>query len=242
MKILQKPSPNHDERARPISLLLLHYTGMESAEAAIAKLCAPSSKVSAHYLVKESGEIVALVPEERRAWHAGESFWKGEKDINSASIGIEIANGGHDFGLPDFEEPQMLALFDLCRDLCARHKILPQHVLGHSDVAPRRKQDPGEKFPWARFAEGGVGLWVSPHPPSPPLWGEGHEGAEVQALQSKLINLGYGLVASGVHDEDTSLILLAFQRHFRPQRIDGLADASTLQLLEKLLAIHAAPS
>ena len=152
-----RPSPNHDERAagKPVDILLLHYTGMRSAEGALKWLTDPASKVSSHYFVDEDGRAVALVDEDRRAWHAGKSFWAGETDINSRSIGIEIANPGHEFGYRPFPEAQIEAVIALCRDILARHPIPPERVLAHSDVAPARKQDPGEFFPWARLAAAG---------------------------------------------------------------------------------------
>ena len=155
-------SPNHDERkgfARP-DMIVLHYTGMEFAHEALYRLCDPKARVSSHYFVHENGSIVQMVPESRRAWHAGLSSWHGETDINSRSIGIEIANRGHDFGYPDFPRRQIAAVITLCRGILTRHVIRPDNVVAHSDVAPSRKQDPGEKFPWRLLSDSGVGLWV----------------------------------------------------------------------------------
>src|SRR5882724_3577295 len=158
------PSPNHDARTAPVDILLLHYTGMQSGVTACERLCDASANVSSHYLVYEDGRVDQLVPEARRAWHAGVSSWKGETDINSRSIGIEIVNPGHEFGYRDFPEAQIEAVKTLCRDIVARHTIPAARVLAHSDVAPARKEDPGEKFPWDRLAAAGIGLWVAPAP------------------------------------------------------------------------------
>lgn len=237
------PSPNHGKRrngARP-DMLVLHYTGMRSAEEALARLCSPESEVSAHYLVFEDGRIVQLVAEARRAWHAGVSAWAGESDINSRSIGIEIANPGHDFGYPVFPEPQIAAVIALCRDILARHGISADRVLAHSDIAPARKQDPGEKFPWGRLYDAGVGLWVEPAPleRGTPL-SIGATATGVADLQAALAGYGYGLEPSGKYDAQTRDVVTAFQRHFRRTRVDGLADQSTLATLQRLIAARAA--
>ena len=181
------PSPNHGERrgvARP-DMLLLHYTGMPDAEGALQRLCQQGSEVSAHYVVFEDGRIVQCVPEARRAWHAGQAEWGGVTDINSCAIGIEITNPGHQWGYADFPAPQIAAVIALCRDILARQPIPPGRVLGHSDVAPARKQDPGEKFPWAQLAAAGVGHWVEPEPIAPgKTLAVGDEGRDVQDLQA----------------------------------------------------------
>jgi N-acetylmuramoyl-L-alanine amidase len=233
------PSPNHGERrdvARP-DMVVLHYTGMPDAQDALKRLCQQGSAVSAHYVVFEDGRIVQCVPEARRAWHAGEAAWAGGTDINSRSIGIEIANPGHDWGYADFTEPQVDALIALGRDILARHPVPSRHVLAHSDVAPARKQDPGEKFPWARLAAAGVGLWVAPEPIAPGrTLAPGDAGPDVRELQSDLARYGYGLDVSGAYDDATRDVVTAFQRHFRPARVDGVADASTVKTLAKLLA------
>src|SRR5271156_6513951 len=172
------PSPNHDQRAPRLKtdILLLHYTGTESTEVARKCLCDPVAKVSSHYLIDEKGEVSQLVPEARRAWHAGGSSWEGETDINSRSIGIEISNAGHGLGYPDFPDAQIDAVIALCRDIVHRHGIRADHVLAHSDVAPNRKIDPGEKFPWDRLHRAGIGMWVAPKPPSTPALGLGDRG------------------------------------------------------------------
>jgi N-acetylmuramoyl-L-alanine amidase len=234
------PSPNHGERSerRRPDMILLHYTGMADADAALALLCAQGSNVSAHYFVFEDGRIIQMVPESRRAWHAGKSEWAGETDINSCSIGIEIVNPGHDYGYPDFPTRQIAAVTALCRSIQTRNAIAPVRVLAHSDVAPARKQDPGEKFPWRTLHESGVGHWVKPAPIMnlgqvlPP----GSRGDAVIALQKSLREYGYGIEASGDYDATTSEIVTAIQRHFRPERVDGHADQSTRSTLQELLS------
>jgi N-acetylmuramoyl-L-alanine amidase len=232
-------SPNFDERCdatRP-NILLLHYTGMPSAEAAIHWLAAPESKVSCHYVVDEIGAVTQMVAETARAWHAGVSHWKGATDINSRSIGIEIHNPGHDGGYPDFPEAQMAAVEALCLDIIGRHGIAPHHVLAHSDVAPRRKIDPGEKFGWARLARAGIGHWTEPAPVTDgAVLERGSRGDAVLGLQESLRAYGYGIPCSGDYCEDTEFVVAAFQRHFRPALVDGRADRSTLETLDALLA------
>ena len=232
------PSPNFGER-RGVSapdLLLLHYTGMKTAEEALARLCDPASEVSSHYFVFEDGRVVQLVPEARRAWHAGVSSWEGSSDTNSRSIGIEIANPGHEFGYPDFPPRQIKALIALCQDIVARHRIRADHVLAHSDVSPDRKQDPGEKFPWRQLHKAGVGHWVTPSRGGKgAALKVGDGGADVLALQEELAAYGYGISTSGEFDQVTADVVSAFQRHFRPARVDGVADASTRITLQKLL-------
>lgn len=232
-----RPAANHDERRDgPADILLLHYTGMESAEAACDKLCSVEGRVSCHYVVLEDGRILQLVPEARRAWHAGISSWEGETDVNSLSIGVEIVNRGHDFDYPDFPEAQIAAVIELCRDICARNAIQPERVLGHSDVAPQRKQDPGEKFPWRRLAAAGVGHWVGATPiREGGGLAPGEVGDPVEQLQTLLSLYGYGIEISGTYDAATTAVVRAFQRHFRPELIDGVADFSTARTLRNLL-------
>jgi N-acetylmuramoyl-L-alanine amidase len=231
------PSPNHDERALAADILLLHYTGMTSTVDATAWLCNPAAKVSSHYVVDEDGNIVQLVPEARRAWHAGQSSWEGVTDINSRSIGIEIGNPGHGEGYPDFPEPQVAAVIALCRDLAERYHFRSDRVLAHSDVAPLRKWDPGEKFPWERLHRAGVGAWVEPAPITSGVILALHDtGPEVAQLQAGLRVYGYGVEATGTYDELTAAVIAAFQRHFRPAWVDGCADQSTIDTLRTLLA------
>ena len=235
-------SPNHDERqVGAPDMILLHYTGMQSADAALARLCDTKARVSSHYLVYEDGKIAQLVPEDRRAWHAGVSFWAGETDINSRSIGIEIVNPGHDFGYPDFPKRQIAAVIALCRGIIARRAIPRDRVLAHSDVAPNRKQDPGEKFPWRLLADSGVGLWVEPVAISDWLsLVPGDSGENVTELQKSLAEYGYGIEATGSYDSATKDVVTAFQRHFRQAQVDGMADNSTRETLRRLLAARKA--
>jgi N-acetylmuramoyl-L-alanine amidase len=233
-------SPNFEPRsagAKP-NILLLHYTGLASCAQAIEWLRRPASKVSCHYVVDESGRITQMVAEVMRAWHAGVSYWSGERDINSASIGVEIHNPGHDAGYPDFTELQMSALVALCCDIVARHDLRPERVLAHSDVAPARKRDPGEKFDWARLARTGLGHWVepAPHDPADRGLGNGDRAPFVARVQSMLSRYGYGIEPTGEYDSTTELVVRAFQRHFRPARVDGRLDLSTTATLERLLA------
>ncbi len=235
-----RPSPNHGERngGRRPDMILLHYTGMVDAGEALERLCAPASEVSAHYLVLEDGRIIQLVQESRRAWHAGASFWAGETDINSCSIGIEIANPGYDHGYPDFPKRQIAAVTALCRGIQTRHVIRPERVLAHSDVAPARKQDPGEKFPWRTLYDSGVGQWVKPGriTKSDTVLALGDRGEAVLAIQDELSQYGYGLTVNGAYNSATYDVVAAFQRHFRPERIDGIADESTRATLHELMA------
>lgn len=233
------PSPNFESReeGRTADLLLLHYTGMESAEGALAWLTSGKSKVSCHYLVDEDGLITQMVAEEMRAWHAGQAYWTGEYDINSCSIGIEIHNPGHELGYPDFPEKQMSSVEALCLDILARHSIPPQRVLAHSDVAPARKSDPGEKFDWQRLAAAGAGLWVEPEPLKDGglAMKQGDEGGGVWGMQAMLQAYGYGIVTNGTYDEATCQVVTAFQRHFRPAKVDGVVDHSTWITLGRVL-------
>jgi N-acetylmuramoyl-L-alanine amidase len=230
------PSPNHGERRAALDMLLLHYTGMPDADDALRRLCDATSQVSSHYFIFEDGRVVQCVAEARRAWHAGESSWGGVTDINSCSIGIEIANPGHGWRYDDFSKAQIAAVIALGRDILARNPIPASRVLGHSDVAPMRKDDPGEKFPWDRLAAAGIGVWVEPHPITPGVaLTVGDEGPQVRALQAQLAQYGYGVPVTGHYDETTKGVVTAFQRHFRPARVDGMADVSTLATLAKLI-------
>lgn len=231
-----RPSPNHGPRRDdPTDLLILHYTGMQDASEAVDWLCNPASEVSCHYFVHEDGQIEQLVAEDRRAWHAGRSAWQGITDVNSRSIGVEIHNLGHEHGYPDFPNAQMDAVIALSRDLCARLAIPPERVLAHSDIAPARKRDPGEKFNWAGLHASGVGHWVEPAPITGGRFVQlGDEGAPVEALQAMLVRYGYDCPVDGCFDEATAQVVTAFQRHFRPARVDGVADRSTIETLHKL--------
>jgi len=231
------PSPNREERRNGLKpdMLILHYTGMESAEGALDWLTRQESGASCHYFVDAEGRIAQLVAEAERAWHAGQSLWAGETDINSCSIGIEIHNPGHDFDYPDFSEAEMQAVEALCLDILSRHAIPAHRVLAHSDVAPGRKRDPGEKFDWQRLARAGIGLWVPPAPVSDDTGlGPGDEGEDVAALQRALLDYGYGVEVTTTYGTGLEKVVEAFQRHFRPARADGRADASTRDTLERL--------
>lgn len=235
MKVIAAPSPNFDARIAPPDMIVLHYTGMVDGPAALARLTDPEAKVSAHYLVEEDGRVFALVPEERRAWHAGRSFWRGQTDINAASIGVEIVNPGHEFGYRPFPETQIATVIELIADVRSRWTIPDERILGHSDVAPHRKTDPGEYFPWRTLAEAGHGLWVEPPAaPGAPL-AEGDEGLGVVALRSALARLGYDCPRTGSFDAALAVVVHAFQRHWRPERVDGIADGETRARLMALL-------
>jgi N-acetylmuramoyl-L-alanine amidase len=233
------PSPNHGERrdGRRPDMLILHYTGMPQARQALDWLRDPASEVSAHYFIFEDGRVAQLVPEARRAWHAGAGSWGDDTDINSCSIGIEIANPGHDGGLPAFPDAQIAAVIALSKDIVARWSIPADRLLGHSDVAPGRKQDPGERFPWADLHSAGLGHWVGPAPiANGHAVSRGHQGPEVEALQRMLADYGYGMPVTGAYDERTEAVVAAFQRHFRPERVDGIADGSTVATVRALVA------
>ncbi len=249
LRFIDRPSPNFDARTRAIDLVVLHYTGMQDGETALRRLTdpapvaakyagpwqdksaapdAPLSRVSAHYVVGEDGVVYRVVAEQNRAWHAGASSWQGEGDVNARSIGVEIVNGGHDFGLPDYPAAQIDAVIALVGDILARHRLKPSQVVAHSDIAPERKQDPGEKFPWKRLADAGVAIW----PEQGPIERNGE--APVTALQTQLAAIGYAVMQTGVLDAQTKTALMAFQRRFRPALIDGAADAETAMLLTAL--------
>jgi N-acetylmuramoyl-L-alanine amidase len=201
-------------------MLVLHYTGMESAEAALERLSDPAARVSAHWVVDEDGSVIAMVPEAERAWHAGVSFWQGREGLNDVAIGIELVNPGHELGYRPFPEPQMRACIELCRGILARWPIPPRRVLAHSDIAPLRKEDPGELLDWRRLAAAGIGLWPDPADPG-----------DVDLVQA-LTTFGYGPPADASH---LAAIVTAFQRHFRPERVDGIADDETRARLAGLL-------
>ena len=235
LTLIDAPSPNFDARTKVPDMIVLHYTGMQTGEAALARLCDPEAKVSSHYLVEEDGRIFRLVAEERRAWHAGRSFWKGEEGVNHASIGIEIVNPGHEFGYRAFPEVQIAAVIALVADIRSRWEIEDSRIIGHSDVAPARKQDPGELFPWQRLAEAGHGVWAEADPaPGEPL-SEGAEGVGVFALQAGLTRLGYDCAPTGKFDQNTREVVLAFQRHWVQTRFDGVADGLTRARLMAVL-------
>jgi len=235
MELIGAPSPNFDARTAPPDMIVLHYTGMPTGEAALERLRDPAAKVSAHYLVEEDGRVFSLVAEERRAWHAGVSFWKGRTDINAASIGIELVNPGHEWGYRPFPNAQVEAVIELLADIRGRWTVEDGMIVGHADVAPDRKEDPGELFPWARLAQAGHGLWSDAAAAPGAALGEGEQGPGVFALQAGLARLGYDCAPSGEYEPRTTTIVRAFQRHWRPERVDGLADGETRARLMALL-------
>lgn len=241
MDVIEAPSPNFDTRSGPPDMLVMHYTGMQTGEAALARLRDPQSpRVSCHYMVEEDGRVFRLVAEERVAWHAGVSFWKGQKGLNANSIGIEMVNPGHEWGYRAFPDAQFAALAALVGEIRERWTIPDSRILGHSDLAPGRRSDPGELFPWAKLAAAGHGLWAEP-PTSPgEALAEGAEGVGVFALQAGLTRLGYDSAPSGKFDETTKTTVTAFQRHWRPSRVDGVADGETRARLVALLRAAAA--
>lgn len=241
MPYIDAPSPNFDARTAPPDMLVLHYTGMQSGEAALARLRDPEAKVSAHYLVEEDGRVFTLVAEARRAWHAGVSFWAGETNINAVSIGVEIVNPGHEFGYRPFPDAQVEAVIALLSDVRSRWDIPDSRILGHSDVAPARKEDPGELFPWRRLAEAGHGVWVEANPAPGPELRVGDGGPGVLALQGALRRIGYDAKPTGTFEEADAVLITAFQRHWRSERVDGVADGETrARLVAVLRAMQAA--
>lgn len=221
----EKPSPNHDARSAdtPVDMLVLHYTGMQSGQAALDRLCDAGAKVSSHYCIEEDGTVWRLVPEDRRAWHAGVSSWRGAANVNARSIGIELVNPGHEWGYRPFPEPQMQALVELAQGILARHPIPPRNVVGHSDVAPARKADPGELFDWRRLAGRGIGL--CPRALEPP-----RAMSESDAL-GLLAHIGYDATAAMPGHGVLPTLLMAFQRHFRQSQVDGCLDAETAAMI-----------
>ncbi len=249
LRFIDRPSPNYDARTRAVDLVILHYTGMQHAEAALRRLTdaaplagkypgpwqdplidpmTPLGRVSAHYVVDEVGNAYRLVAEAHRAWHAGVSCWEGDSETNARSIGIEIVNGGHDFGLPDFPAAQVDAVIALVKDILARYDLGPARVVGHSDVAPGRKLDPGEKFPWKRLAHAGVSIWPEY------VAMQASASPDITPVQRQLRAFGYGVDETGFLDDQTCFVLMSFQRRFRPGRIDGKPDEETLMLLTAL--------
>jgi N-acetylmuramoyl-L-alanine amidase len=221
MDIIDLPSPNQDDRpggAAAIDMLMLHYTGMQSAQAAIDRLRDPEAKVSSHYVIDEEGSVFRLVAEQRRAFHAGISYWRGRRVLNDCSIGIEIVNPGHEWGYRPFPAVQMAQVVRLCQGILARHAIPARNVVGHSDVAPNRKQDPGELFPWQELGSKGVGFWPAAHDDdqAPP---------DETAARAALEAIGYS------PEFPLDIVLTAFQRHFVPTRVTGLLDPFTMARL-----------
>jgi N-acetylmuramoyl-L-alanine amidase len=234
MSIIQRPSPNFDARlpSAPVSILVLHYTGMQSGEEAMLRLTDPAAKVSSHYTVEEDGRVFQHVDEASRAWHAGKSYWRGARDVNALSVGIEIVNPGHEFGLRPFPEAQIAAVIALSQGILARHSIGPFGVAGHSDVAPLRKEDPGELFPWRRLARAGIGPWPDDwRRDGGPEFGPGDHGRRVRLAQHALAVIGYDAAVTGQMDALTVACVRAFQRRFRPSYCTGILDGETRGLI-----------
>jgi N-acetylmuramoyl-L-alanine amidase len=238
LTIRDRLSPNHDERPldEPVDMLILHYTGMQTAQEAIDRLRDPRAKVSSHYVVDEDGTIVRLVPEDRRAWHAGVSHWRGHTVLNGRSIGIEIVNPGHEWGYRDFPALQMAAVCDLCLAILSRHRIPARNVVAHSDVAPDRKEDPGEKFDWEGLARNGVGLWPI-GVPDLGLGGLLRDAVGLRRVRAALAWIGYDVAPEGALDPSLSTVLRAFQRHWRQEAVTGQADAGTVARLQAMAAL-----
>ncbi|HVC52440.1 MAG TPA: N-acetylmuramoyl-L-alanine amidase [Stellaceae bacterium] len=231
----ERPSSNHDSRGEPprIDMLVLHYTGMQSAQAALDRLCDPAAKVSSHYVIEEDGTLWRLVPDERRAWHAGVSYWEGGRGLNDVSLGLEIVNPGHEWGYRRFPEAQLGVVEALCRDLTARHRIPAHRVVGHSDIAPDRKADPGELFDWPRLARAGIGIWPAPADDLAQRRGQPVGVVARARALSSLARIGYEVVPGNEQPA-----LAAFQRRFRPERWDGRLDAETAARLGEISAAY----
>lgn len=221
------PSPNFDERETPIKALIFHYTDMLTAKEALERLCSVEASVSAHYLISEEGEIYQLVDDAKRAWHAGKSFWRGMEKLNNYSIGIELANKGHSHGYHPFPEAQLASLKKLSKQLIATHNIPKENIVGHSDIAPLRKKDPGELFPWQSFAEEGIGFW-------PPSLKTSTNEMSVLEMQRALSQIGYKISPQGVFDDETKEVLIAFQRHFAPLEPFGELTPFTKAMLDRV--------
>ena len=236
IRVIEKPSPNSGPRQAVAGILgvrhvVLHYTGMISCAAALDRLCDPTAEVSAHYLLDEDGTTYRLVDEDKRAWHAGKSFWRGVRDINSTSIGIEIVNPGHDHGYRAFPDAQIEALIDLAEGIIALHGVTADNIVGHSDIAPGRKTDPGELFPWQRLAEAGIGLWPEPIQTLPGI-------PDLSAAFRRLSEIGYPVPVTELLGSDllepssgATDVITAFQRRFRPGQVDGVLDLETAAIL-----------
>ena len=247
MRIIAAHSLNQNDRRYPVDMLVLHYTGMEDGPSALARMRDEAAEVSAHYMVDTGGEVYQLIDEDKRAWHAGRASWQGDTDLNSRSVGIEIVNGGHnlplaDGSLPPYLKVQIDAVMELSLGIIRRHKIEPSRVVGHSDIAPERKDDPGEHFPWEELADRGIGLW--PKPPeadeyiegifdAQPL-GPGSDSKFVQPLQENLKQIGYGIDVTGRYGELTGKVVTAFQRRWNQSDVSGIADPLTFELVRRV--------
>ncbi len=250
MKVSATPSPNYNDRREDVDMLVLHYTGMESGDAALTRMCDPASEVSAHYMIWETGDVVQLIGEDKRAWHAGVSTWQGDDDLNSRSIGIEIVNGGHDVpredgSLPPFPDAQIASVIALSQQIIARWHIPQTRIVGHSDIAPARKKDPGEHFPWQQLSAAGIGLYqpksvkakraLSPIVP-------GDSGEPIRAIQRQLLGIGYAIEVTGAYDDQTEAAVTAFQRRWTQDIISGHCTANTLAVLDAIAKLYAEAS
>jgi N-acetylmuramoyl-L-alanine amidase len=244
LSIVPAPSPNFDERMYPLDMLVLHYTGMKDGPSALARMRDPASKVSAHYMVEEDGTVFSLVAEDKRAWQAGRSWWQGHEDLNSRSIGIEIVNGGHEYGLPPFPDLQIDVVIELCRGILSRWPIPQTRIVAHSDIAPERKEDPGERFPWKRLADSGIGLWPAEKPPVEPWMMHGAAmgdlGITVDGLREALATIGYKVERTGEFDNALAAVVRAFQRRWRPARVSGQGDVETVAMAHAVAALSRA--
>ncbi len=232
MIITARPSPNFNPRKHPVDMLVLHYTGMQNGQEALDRMSDPEAGVSAHYMVWEDGRAVQLVGEDKRAWHAGVSSWQGDDDLNSRSIGVEIVNRGHDFpqadgSLEPYPQVQIEAVIELCTGILARWNIPKSRIVGHSDIAPARKQDPGEHFPWAQLAKAGIGVWPEDIDDAP---------AAIRNIQTDLAEIGYGLAATGVIDQATTAAVTAFQRRWVQAAVSGKPDPATRAMIAHVKA------
>ena len=236
MRVLSSPNQDRRPAGTQVDVLMLHYTGMKTAKGAIDRLCDPAAEVSSHYVVDEDGTVFVLVPEDRRAWHAGISYWRGQTALNGRSIGIEIVNPGHEWGYRDFPALQMAAVCDLCLSILSRHPIPARNVVAHSDVAPDRKEDPGEKFRWDDLARNGVGLWPV-DVPDRGISGIVRDPAGLRPVRQALARIGYRVVPEGALDPALSSVLRAFQRHWRPETVNGQADEGTYARLSAMAAL-----
>jgi len=238
LTLIDAPSLNSNERLHRLDMLVLHYTGMRDGPSALARLREVSEpRVSAHYMVEEDGRVFVLVAEDKRAWHAGRSWWRGDEDLNSRSIGVEIVNPGHEFGYRPFPDLQIAAVIELCQGVISRWPIPQNRIVGHSDIAPDRKEDPGELFPWKRLAASGVGIWPDPVRPEPWMThgaAPGDAGLTVENLQRDLSAIGYRINVSGSYDEMTQCVVRAFQRRWRPGRVSGEADTETIAIAHEV--------
>jgi len=237
--MIEHPSPNYNDRPAGclVDTIVIHYTGMQTAAEALARLCDRDAQVSAHYLIDLEGQVYSLVAEEKRAWHAGVSHWQGVDNLNHSSIGIELVNKGHEFGYHEFPARQISSLIQLLKAIHSRHPVIPGKVVGHSDIAPERKQDPGERFPWQRLFDQGFGLLpvkTATVKDTGPVLKVGDSGPQVAAAQAQLAAVGYAVRQSGLYDQNTEMCVRAFQRHWRQENISGDLDCETLIRLDNI--------